>query len=366
MELAPYFEIIYLFMCSFVLMKVVTRYEQFVTEDSLFDSDYSTSKYPFILFFVIFFVGFRPVHNVFADMVGYNFSYLQKMDSEWQLILTDSESPVFDNLFNISASLGIPATFFFLSVALVYFLCMFLACKKIFPTHYELAFLVCLTAFSTFSYGTNGIRAGAAGSIFLLALAYKDKLWLTILLSLISWGFHHSMSIVLLAYITVRYCKKTEWFFYVWLIALLMSALHISSLQVLFAEYTNKKGASYLLPQGDGAFLTGFRPDFIFYSAVPVIIGFWFVYKKKIVNEEYTLWLRMYLLTNSLWMFCMYASFSNRIAYLSWFLYPIVLIYPYIAFYWDEQQLFYAKKVAIYHMLFTLFMCIVYYQFIKS
>lgn len=365
MGIGPYFEVIYLLVCSISLVTIAVRYNLYVTNEDFVNIDFNKSKYPFILFFAILFVGLRPVHSAFADMVGYNHAYNSMLGNQWHLLIEGSDDLLFDNLFSLFASIEIPSTFFFLFIDVVYFLCIFLACKKMFPLHFELAFLVCLTAFSTFSYATNGIRAGTAGSIFLLAIAYKEQKWLSIVLCLISWGIHHSMLVVLLSYVTVNVCKKTNCFFYLWGISLLMSVLHISSLQYFFAQYVNEKGASYLIPQGNDAFVTGFRLDFVLYSAVPVLIGYWIYLKKEILDINYNLLLRLYLLTNSLWLLCMYASFSNRIAYLSWFLYPIVLIYPFLAFYWDENQLIWAKKISIYHMLFTLFMCIVYYGLIK-
>lgn len=58
------------------------------------------------------------------------------------------------------------ATFFFGLIAAIYFIGMFVACRKLFPSNTLIVFLVCLAAFSTFSYGTNGIKAGAAASLF--------------------------------------------------------------------------------------------------------------------------------------------------------------------------------------------------------
>ena len=37
-----------------------------------------------------------------------------------------------------------------------------------------------------------------------------------------------------------------------------------------------------------------------------------------------------YLLTNALWVLVIHASFSNRFAYLSWFMMPWVLLYPFV------------------------------------
>lgn len=72
------------------------------------------------------------------------------------------------------------------------------------------AYLVFLAAFSTFSYATNGIKAGAAASIFILALSYSDKLSICIPLLLVSLSFHHSMTLPLAAFALTFIFKNTK------------------------------------------------------------------------------------------------------------------------------------------------------------
>lgn len=312
----------------------------------------------------ILFIGFRPVDMAFGDMVGYNRGYKLTMGKTFSFE-SDTTNFIFDNILPFFAGLGYSATFYFTFIATIYFGAMYIACKKLFPNNLLVAYLACLTAFSTFSYGTNGIKAGAAASIFLVALAYKDKLWLTILLSLFSWGFHHSMSVVLIAYLCSRFFKGTKWYFWGWLVALVIATLNITYFQTLFAEYTDEQGVNYLRPD-KYAYLTGFRPDFILYSIAPIVIGFYMVFIRHIKDAGYELWLRIYLLTNTVWLLSIYASFSNRIAYLSWFLYPVVLIYPYLKIIWHKRQYSFAKQAVVYQYLFTLFMQAIYYTILKQ
>ena len=68
-----------------------------------------------------------------------------------------------------------------------------------------------------------------------------------------------------------------------------------------------------------------------------------------------------YTFTNSVWMLCMYAEYTNRIAYLSWFMYPFVLIYPLICENWGIQKYRTLLKIMMCHLGFTLFMQIIYY-----
>lgn len=339
-------------------------------ENPLFDSPFSykynaqtNTNTVLLLIICILFIGLRPVDNAFADMVGYYHTYKKLYGVPFYLRL-NGNNKIFDQILPLFASCKLPSESYFTFVSTIYFGGIFVACKKMFPNNLLVAFIACLTAFSTFSYGTNGIKAGAAASIFLVALAYNENIWVSIPLALISWGFHHSMSMVLVAYVISYLFKETKWYFFFWIVATLIAIAHISYFQILFAGWTNEKGAGYLLT-GKNSFLTGFRPDFILYSVVPIAVGYWLIIKKEIKDYGYELCLRLYLLTNSVWMLCMYASFSNRIAYLSWFLYPIVLIYPFFAIYWSEIQEVYARRVVMYHYVFTLFMEVIYYTLIK-
>lgn len=227
-----------------------------------------------------------------------------------------------------------------------------------------MGFLVCLAAFSTFSYGVNGIKAGAATSIFLLAIAYKNNKILSIILALVSYSFHHSMILTVSAYILLFFVQKTSLYFAFWCFCLFCSIFHISFFQVLFAGFADEKGAEYLLPdrQSESAYITGFRLDFIIYSAAPIYLGYILKYKKQYISEFYYYLLNFYLITNGIWMLCMYASFTNRIAYLSWFLYPILLMYPYLS---NERHKCSYKEfhnVVFWHLGFTLFMDFIFYN----
>lgn len=105
----------------------------------------------------------------------------------------------------------------------------------------------------------------------------------------------------------------------------------------------------------------GFRIDFIIYSAAPIIVGWIAFFKKKIISRKYRFLLNLYLLANSIWLLCMYAEFTNRIAYLSWFMLPIVLIYPFLNEEWGEDQYKTFRWVALGHLGFTLFMQYIFY-----
>ena len=86
---------------------------------------------------------------------------------------------------------------------------------------------------------------------------------------------------------------------------------------------------SYLMVNAmDTHYKAGFRIDFILYSCFPALLGYYYIYKKKYRDVFYCNLYNMYLLSNTFWILVIRANFSDRFAYLSWFIYSIVLLYP--------------------------------------
>ena len=319
-----------------------------------------------LLLFMVLFIGTRPLSSrAFVDMVNYNQTYNMVAENESVFTFSDDYYDIlFTNLFNWMAISGYDSKFFFLVIAVIYFTFMWQACRKWFPNDTLYAFVVYLSAFSTFSYGTNGIRAGAAASVFMLALAYRhDKLWLSVVLALMSWGIHHSMHVVLVAYFVVILVKNPIYYFGIWCICILCAAIHLNPLSSLMLSITDERSVGYLTAIGEWSGVQGFRLDFLVYSAVPIAIGYYIVFILRIRNVVYDTMLSLYLLLNSMWALCMYIPFNNRVAYLSWFLLPIVSIYPMLKLDMRPLQLQQYKllnRVAGLYMAFLLFMRFVY------
>ncbi len=319
-----------------------------------------------LLFFIVWFIGTRPTSGVyFLDMANYRVNY-DVLFSDHFWFDKKTNNIIFDNLFYYMASKQMSFESWVMLMSITYFGLMFWACWKVFDKDVLLAFVVYLAAFSTFSYGTNGMKAGVAASLFLVAIAYRNKLWISIPIALLTYGFHHSMLMVIAAYFIVLFFKNLKYYFIVWIICVIIATLHIKFFQILFASFTDDHGAQYLLAtEGGGHLLAGFRLDFILYSAVPIYLGYQMLNKYHFKSTTYSFILRLYILTNAIWMLCMYASFTNRIAYLSWFMYPFVLLYPFINRERDQLQGRlkgkYLQYVVYGHLAFTLFMMFIYY-----
>ena len=87
-----------------------------------------------------------------------------------------------------------------------------------------------------------------------------------------------------------------------------------------------------------------FRWDFLLYSSMPVILGWYVLFIRKVYNNTYLILLGTYMYANAFWILVIRDLFSNRYAYLSWFIYPIVLAYP--LFNWPVFEKNHSQKVA--------------------
>ena len=73
---------------------------------------------------------------------------------------------------------------------------------------------------------------------------------------------------------------------------------------------------------------TGFRWDFFLFSAFPVVMIWYVTVYRKFRDKTYDVIAITYLLCNAFWLMVIRAAYSNRFAYLSWFMYPFVVAYP--------------------------------------
>ena len=360
---AAYYQTIYLLLVT--LMSLVA-YNQYQRRNGLREFKPNTTDVigGALVIFLIFFIGFRPVSNrYFVDMPNYVTYYTLFYEGEPFLFDWEVDNLLFDNLFAWWGSERLGYTSFFVCIAAIYFGAAYLGIRKLFPNHRLTAYLVFLAAFSTFSYSTNGIKAGAAASLFILAMGYRENLKVCVPLVLLSWGFHHSMVMVVAGFVLTLFVKNPKYYFYGWVFCFLMAALHITAFQYFFSDFTTDHGAEYLIADGgQHGGKGGFRIDFILYSVMPVLVGYYAVFEKRLnLSPLYKDLLNLYLCLNGVWMLCMYANYTNRIAYLSWFLYPIVLIYPFLQEQWGKSRYKTFGLVMLGHLGFTLFMNIIYY-----
>lgn len=221
-------------------------------------------------------------------------------------------------------------------------------------------FLLLLMFYSSlffYGYGVNTIRAGFAASFLLLALSFYDKILYFLLFILIAVNCHFSMIIPAMAMILSKYFCKTKLYLYFWFVSIPLSAIMGHSFETLFASFSSDARISYLSSDVNQThYNVGFRIDFILYSCAPVIMGYYYIIRRGIKDKFYSILYNTYILANCFWILVIRANFSDRFGYLSWFIYPAVLVYPALKYQlWDRQN----EKVALIvfmHGLFTYIM----------
>lgn len=304
----------------------------------------NTSLITFFSILFIIIVGLRPISGYyFGDTVNYAKEYSLYQEN---LIYYDLPSSdwFFKWLMQACASI-MNVHGFFLIIEIGYVVCILWTCKRLIPKNTTLVMLFCFGSFSFFSYGTNGIRNGLATSLVLLALSYiqgksKDKI-IAGTLCFAAFSIHKSTALPIICMIISLFYRKTKIIYAFWLSSILISAAAGGFLENIFSGlgFDDRLDSYIHNREYDDQFIrTGFRWDFLLYSAMPIWLGWYVVFKRKIYNSQYLLMLHTYVLSNAFWVMLIRASFSNRFAYLSWFMYPIVLGYPLLTFpIWKEQ-----------------------------
>lgn len=324
----------------------------------------STNNVFFVFYFLLFalFIGNRPVSGFyFGDTANYAAVYQRFINGSLTLNL-DSKEWGFEWLqYQCSKIMDVHG--FFLLIEILYIVPVFWACYRFVHNHYILMFLFCMGAFSFFSYGTNGIRNGMACSLIILALSCINGKFIAKIIAgilcFLAFNIHRSTALPILCIVASFFVKDTRYIMGWWLFSIILSLVAGGPIEAFFAGlgFDDRMG-SYSSENIDASAFssTGFRWDFLLYSAMPIVLGYYVVFIRKIWDKNYLLLLNTYILCNSFWVMMIRVAFSNRFAYLSWFMYALVLAYPCLKLpVWKNQ----GRNTALIfmgHLGFTLFM----------
>ncbi|MBV6879076.1 EpsG family protein [Epilithonimonas ginsengisoli] len=305
---------------------------------------------------MILYMGFRPVSGrYFADMATYRKGYLLM-----QRGVVKIEHDYAFNYFMWACSQIMHHKYFFFIVDVLYIIPCYIFSKKYFSSYWFYAFFMFAGSFSFWAYGTNGIRNGLATSFFILALCYYEKKWMMYLWFLIGMLFHSSLVIPLAAYITSSLYKDPKVYLYIWLAAIPLSLAGGSVWQELFFNNLgfSDRTSGYMEGESvEGSFSSsGFRWDFLLYSSFGIIAGYYFIFVKNIHDKFYIHLFGIYSIANAFWILVITANYSNRFAYLSWFMMAPVIAYPMFKYkIWKDQYKMFGIILSIYY-LFTYLM----------
>ena len=118
-----------------------------------------------------------------------------------------------------------------------------------------------------------------------------------------------------------------------------IARLNLTSGDDRLADYLTNTNAAEILRTEGAVVQIGFRWDFLLFSAMAVVVGYYFIFRRKFQDEYYHWIYNIYLITNAFWVLVIRASYSNRFAQISWFIMPIVLIYPFMKHrFWKNHE----------------------------
>lgn len=341
--------------------------------------------------FLMVYMGLRPVSFAFGDTINYAAGY--KTAAGLAVFALDLSSEWFWRFIMLTCKqLGFTVNMWFFLIEIGYLGFVFWGLKVLLRENSWMAMLFFLSAFSTFTFGVNGIRNGLACSATILAFAIAAnkniaQLLLAGIILVFAFGIHRSIALPIAAFIAASYIiKSPKLAIYFWVASIGISFVAGGPVTNFFMGMGfDDRMTSYATSTDEYAdqfSQTGFRFDFLLYSAMPVWLT-WYVCKKaetertqfgETIEEMETgvigagriadvhsmkvfnILATTYILANSFWVMVIRAAFSNRFAYLSWFLYPVVIAYAVIRLHiWTDQD----KKaglILLLHAFFTLFM----------
>jgi len=223
------------------------------------------------------------------------------------------------------------APLYFVITAGLYVAGYAIAFRRIAREYWTVLMLAGVFAIGFFAYGDNTLRAGLAYSLLLCGISCFPKKLPFLLIAAVSFGIHHSMVIPIAACIIAFFYKNTRIIFAGWVVLLLISIIAGNATQEVlantFADAEDQRLASYATGNSI-IYKQGFRVDFLLYGFVPIAFGLYYVFRKHFAEPFYVWILNVYIITNGFWLLMIRAIFTDRFAYLSWGLIPIILFYP--------------------------------------
>ena len=337
-SVADYYYFVYWFVVLLMTVKqfnTINKYPRYMVVERTFD-------YQPILIFSVFFIifyGLRPMHYCFGDTVNYKKTYellqtfgvfdadgTEERESDW----------LFYYIQRFCAEI-MDIHLWFLLMMCCYIIPMYKGCKQIDKKHGAMLMLFCVGAFEFYTFAVNGVRNGIACSFAILAVAAltKKKMVVAAIFCFIATGFHKSVALPAAAMFFAYYVRNPKYMFIAWLGAIGVSLAAGSQIDAMLSamSYDERMADNLQNDDADGMELEHrFRWDFLLYSSMPIILAAYTIFKRKLYDKTYLLILGTYMYANSFWVLAIRAMFSNRIAYLSWFIYPIVLAYPLLNF----------------------------------
>lgn len=332
-------------------------------KDSLFLRGNKNVFFSFIIsIFVILYIGTRPLW-CYADTGLYTMIFNFVQSGIWESLPSDNSEPFFTFIENICIQMANASTWL-LVISTFYIAAMVWAAYKWIPRHLLFTIVFLFTAFSFWGYATNGIRHGMATSLSMLGLSFlmsnRRNIIIGYMLLVTATLTHTSCALILASATLALFYNKFSVYFKIWGLCIIISLIFQEQTKQLYSFIIDdNRMSNYLITMQQAYELeyeSGYRWDFILYSFFPIILGWYTIKRVHSVDKFYLFILNTYVIANSFWVLINTTAFSNRFAYLSWFLYPILLAYPLSNYKIFKLQSVTSGIIIILSSLFTYFM----------
>lgn len=312
------------------------------------------------VFFAVW-MGIRPISFVFGDTGAYAHSYNLINVHTLPSLMLNTEW-LWDFISFLCKKYGLTIHQYFLVIEIGYVFSAFWAVKKFVPTSPYLGILFVFSSLMFFTFGVNGLRNGLACHIVMLAMAFfmEEKRIIAFVLAFLALGIHRSVMLPIVSVIaSITVIREPKIALYIWLSSILISLFFGKEITSLISSLGFDERMTHYTTshEYDNQFSsTGFRWDFILFSAMPIAMIYYVNIRKDLHDGWYNILATTYLLSNAFWIIVIRTSFTNRFAYLSWFLMPILLVYPLCNMKAWENQDRVAGQILIAYTAFTIFM----------
>lgn len=292
---------------------------------------------------LVFWIGLRPVSGAFGDTVVYNGIY-SRLDPH-HVSMDWSGEWIWQWFMNGCKAAGFSVHAFFLLVAAGYVYSAFFAVYRFMPSDPMLGVVFVLCSLMFFPFAVNGLRNGLACHLVLLAFSFLfDSKWLPgALFCLLALGIHRSTMLpIATCLVGILLLRDVRIAIVIWIVSIFLSLVIGDAASNFFVRLGfDSRMEQYTQTINDFSEFSraGFRWDFLLYSAIPVALAWYVCIHKGVTDNWYNVLCVIYCLCNAFWVIVIRAAFSNRFAYLSWFLYPVMIAYPLVNLQiWEDQN----------------------------
>lgn len=230
----------------------------------------------------------------FYNNIQYGFSYINAYrDAGWYFIVKIG-TLIFSRNWHL----------FFILLSFIYTLSYVVFAKYHFKNYWGFFVIMAFGCVDFSSYGYNTVRSGLAISMCLVCLGFDKKVWLKVMLLLLAVSIHKSMLLPISAYLLTSKLKRGFYVYMLWIICFIFSVVNLDLsnmfLEIGFADERIDRYAATISGERETNYDTGYRIDFLIYSIIPMVISFYYVKAKHIVERLYLHLFYTYIFVNAI------------------------------------------------------------------